>query len=146
MLKETPFAKRMLALFITAAFIACGGGSSVACRQRGAALHNRMEEIKRKAYDALKIGTTKAGVIQFYAENNIPLTFDQFGAKGTIHTSGCSPFGCGSNDAIIGVRVDLDQKGSVMEGTGGDCDVYRLPVAGRAWTFRSRRATALPTS
>lgn len=103
----------ILMLLIIAGLCSCGGGSSVACKQRGAALNARVQEIRHKAHDALKIGSTRAEVTQFFKENNIPLDFDQFGASGTIATSGCSPVGCGSNDAIIGVRVPLDPSGRV---------------------------------
>ncbi|HEY6250916.1 MAG TPA: hypothetical protein VI685_13230 [Candidatus Angelobacter sp.] len=105
----------LLALAVVMSIFGCDGGNSVECRQRGAALSKRVEELKQKAQAALKIGSSKAEVSRFYKENDIPLDFDQFGATGTIRTSGCSPFGCGSNDAIIGVRVELDREAKVKK-------------------------------
>jgi hypothetical protein len=87
--------------------------TSVACKKRGMALANREETLKRRAHDSLKIGTKRTDVILFFTENDIPLSFDQFGASGIITTSGCAPFGCGADSAIIGVRVELDGEGNV---------------------------------
>jgi len=110
-----PPAISIFTLAVVVTISSCGGGNSVQCRQRGAALSRRVEELKQKAQAALKIGSSKTEVTQFFKQNDIPLDFDQFGASGTIRTTGCSPFGCGSNDAIIGVRVYLDQKGAVKK-------------------------------
>jgi hypothetical protein len=34
---------------------------------------------------------------------------------GTLYTSGCGPLGCGTDSALIGVRVKLDSAGAVAE-------------------------------
>ena len=103
----------LLVLLMIGGLSSCGGGNSAECRHRAAALNARVEEIKHKAHDTLKIGSTRDEVTRFYNENDIPLTFDRSGARGTIGTTGCSPVGCGSNDAIIGVSVPLDSSGKV---------------------------------
>lgn len=86
---------------------------STACKQRGVAYEARVESLKRAALEQLKVGTKKEDVVRFFAENKFPITFDRSSATGTIYTLGCSPFGCGTDEALIGLRVDLDEAGSV---------------------------------
>jgi hypothetical protein len=86
---------------------------STACKQRGVAYNARVESLERAALEQLKIGTKKENVVRFFAENKFPLSFDKSGATGTIYTTGCSPFGCGTDEALIGIRVDLDEAGNV---------------------------------
>ena len=87
---------------------------SAACRQRGDALSARVETLKREAHNKLKVGTKKDAVIRFFAENGIPATFNSSEASGTIHTSGCAPSGCGSDAALLGLRVKVDEAGTVV--------------------------------
>jgi hypothetical protein len=84
------------------------------CKQRGAAYTGRVEKLKREAHEKLKIGTKKDGVIRFFKENGIPVTFSREEATGTIHTTGCAPRGCGSDDALIGLRVKVNEAGTVV--------------------------------
>ena len=35
-------------------------------------------------------------------------------AQGSINGVGCAPFGCGRDDAIIGVSVNVDSDGTVV--------------------------------
>jgi hypothetical protein len=86
---------------------------STACKQRGAAYQARVKGLERAAIDQLKIGTKKEDVVRFFAENKFPISFDRSSATGTIYTLGCSPNGCGTDEALIGLRVDLDEAGSV---------------------------------
>src|SRR5579863_1854437 len=86
---------------------------SAACKQRGAAYEARVETLRREAHDKLKIGG-KDAVIHFFAENSIPVTFNRDEASGTIYTSGCAPSGCGSDSALIGLRVKVDEAGTVI--------------------------------
>jgi hypothetical protein len=72
-----------------------------------------MEALKRTAHDRLRIGTKRDEVIRFFAENGIPLTIEGDDASVSILTSGCSPFGCGSDAFLLGVRVKLDEAGNV---------------------------------
>jgi hypothetical protein len=85
-----------------------------ACKQRGDAYYARVEALKRDAHEKLKIGTKKDAVIRFFTENGIPVTFSRDEAAGTIYTTGCSPSGCGSDDALLGLRVKVDETGSVV--------------------------------
>jgi hypothetical protein len=84
---------------------------SAQCIQRGVALNSQVEALQRRALEKLTIGAEKDDVVHFFAENNFPITFTQNGATGTIYTSGCSPKGCGTDQALIGLRVDLDNAG-----------------------------------
>jgi len=83
------------------------------CMKRGAEFNARVEEIKNKAHDKLKIGTHKDDVARFFAENSIPVFITKLEARGTVFTTGCSPVGCGTNKALIGVAVELDESGTV---------------------------------
>ncbi len=87
---------------------------NAACKQRGAAYEARVETLKREAHEKLKIGTKKDAVARFFAENGIPVTFNRDEASGTIYTSGCAPSGCGSDDALLGLRVKVDRAGTVV--------------------------------
>lgn len=73
-----------------------------------------MEKLKKDAHQTLKIGAKKQDVIRFFAENDIPVTFVEGEATGTIYTAGCAPSGCGSDDALLGLRVKVDDEGTVI--------------------------------
>ncbi len=89
--------------------------SHKACKLRAEALTARVESLRRDAEKRLTIGAKKEDVIRFFSESNIPLSFDPIsGASGTIYTTGCSPFGCGADSALIGVRVPVDSTGTVQ--------------------------------
>jgi hypothetical protein len=87
---------------------------STACKQRGAAYAARVEKLKRDAHQNLKIGTKKEDVTRFFAENGIPLSFIEGEATGTIYTTGCAPSGCGSDEALLGLKVKVDKAGTVI--------------------------------
>jgi hypothetical protein len=86
---------------------------STACKQRGIAFNAQVDALERDAIDKLKIGTKKEDVIRFFAENKFPISFDRSFVTGTIYTLGCSPNGCGTDQALIGLSVDLDEAGNV---------------------------------
>ena len=88
--------------------------SFVACRQRRAAFLARVQNLERDAPERLRMGTKKSEVIRFFAENGLPLTFDGRRAGGVVATTGCAPFGCGSDSAIIGVSLEVDEVGTVQ--------------------------------
>lgn len=90
--------------------------SRMACKKRGAALSARVRDIESNAHKMLTIGVEKDDVIRFFAESNIPVFFDPASnsAVGTVYATGCSPFGCGADSALIGVRVKLDLAGTVQ--------------------------------
>jgi hypothetical protein len=98
------------------------------CKRRNAAFERRIDSIRRDARDRLKVGTPKDDVARFYRENEIPFSvhlFKEIGfeAIGTLYTSGgCAPLGCGTDDALIGVRVRVDADGTVT----GDPEVVDL--------------------
>jgi len=86
---------------------------STTCKQRGAAYQIRVESLEQAALEQLKIGTKKDDVVRFFAENKFPLSFGKSGATGTIYTTGCSPFGCGTDEAVIDLSIELDEAGNV---------------------------------
>jgi hypothetical protein len=73
-----------------------------------------VETLKREVHEKLKIGAKKDAVIRFFAENGIPLSFSRDEASGTIYTTGCAPSGCGSDAALLGLRVKVDEAGTVV--------------------------------
>lgn len=87
---------------------------STACKQRGAAYSARVEALKREAHEKLNIGSKKDAVVRFFVENGIPVTFSRDEASGTISMSGCAPSGCGSDAALLGLRVKVDEAGTVV--------------------------------
>jgi hypothetical protein len=87
----------------------------VACNKRGAAFELRVDSIRRDADEKLSVGTTSDDVARFFAEHGIPFQIVQSEAMGTLYTTGCGPLGCGTDSALIGVRVKLDSAGAVTE-------------------------------
>jgi hypothetical protein len=85
----------------------------IACIERDEAFTQRVESIKRDAREQLKIGTKKEEISRFFTEHGIQLSIDNSEAIGTLYTSGCSPLGCGTDSALIGVRVNVDRTGTV---------------------------------
>jgi hypothetical protein len=97
---------------------------STACKQRGSVYSAKVEKLKRDAQEKLRVGTKKDAVIRFFDENGIPVTFSRHEASGTIYTTGCAPSGCGSDAALLGLRVEVDETGTVLS----------EPVAGTLYT------------
>jgi len=89
---------------------------SADCKERGRAYELRVETLKSDARTTLRIGTHKEDVIRFFEENGLPVSFDKGLSEyeGTINTKGCSPAGCGSDDALLGLRVKVDSLGTVV--------------------------------
>jgi hypothetical protein len=93
------------------------------CHRHNAAFERRIDGIRRDASQQLKIGAKKADVARFYAEHGIPFEVVSWPLKegvgleaiGTLYTvGGCAPLGCGTNNALIGVRVRVNADGSVV--------------------------------
>ena len=87
---------------------------SGACKQRGKAYAVRVEKLKTEARARLRIGTHKEQVIRFFQENELPVSFDGDEYEGTVYLKGCAPAGCGSDDALLGLRVKVDNTGTVI--------------------------------
>lgn len=85
-----------------------------ACKLREKSYQERAEKLKADAHTALTIGTRKDAVVRFFEANGIPLTLTSSEANGTIHLLGCAPSGCGSDDAILGLRVKVDKAGTII--------------------------------
>ncbi len=90
-------------------------GDQIACNKRGREFALRVESIKHDANKKLPIGTRSDDVARFFTEHDIPLQIAESYAIGTLYTSGCGPLGCGTDWALIGVRVKLDSTGAVTE-------------------------------
>jgi len=93
------------------------------CKHRAADFQAKVERIKTAAKTRLMPGTNRAGVISFFASENIPVDFHQTPvgdeASGQIYVTGlpeCSSVACGDDSALIGVRVDVDGNGTVVSG------------------------------
>ncbi len=84
------------------------------CKQRGKAYAERAERLKQDAGEVLKVGTKKEIVVSFFKEQGIPATFSGNEITGTIRLKGCAPAGCGTDDGILGLRVEVDQEGTVV--------------------------------
>ena len=91
------------------------------CHQRNALFGRQIETIKQDARAQIKRGTKKSDVARFFAEHSIPFSIVGSGAFGTpeaigtLSTSGCAPFGCGSDAGVITVHVKLDEAGAATE-------------------------------
>ncbi|HXA50682.1 MAG TPA: hypothetical protein VNV86_10280 [Candidatus Acidoferrum sp.] len=97
---------------------------SPACKQRGANFETRVERLKQDARKSLAIGNKKDAVIRFFAENGLPAGFLKGEVTGTVTVSGCAPAGCGSDLALFGMRVAVDNQGTVIA----------APVVGAVYT------------
>jgi hypothetical protein len=85
------------------------------CIERGKAYDARVEKLKRDAGEILKVGTKKDVVVRFFQDHEIPPEFVGNEVTGTIHLKGgCPPPGCGSEDALLGLRVPVDKEGTVI--------------------------------
>lgn len=91
---------------------------SAACKAQGKAFGERIRNLRRDAANRLKVGTQKEDVIRFYQENGLPVSFgkslNEYEYEGTITTKGCAPAGCGTDNAILGLRVKADSNGTVV--------------------------------
>jgi hypothetical protein len=108
--------KHIVTAVVAIVFITGGGWfgfKRYRCQHRSAAFRRRIENIRADAHEQLKIGTARPEVSRFFSEHNIPFEIVNSEAYGTLQTTGCAPIGCGTDEAIIGVRVQLDATGSV---------------------------------
>jgi hypothetical protein len=74
----------------------------------------RAEKLNQDARDGLVIGTKREAVVRFFEEHGLPVTFANGEASGTISVMGCAPRGCGSDAALLGLRVKVDLDGTVI--------------------------------
>jgi len=110
------FLKRhRVAVIVVVAGLALLGLKEYRCKLRGAAFARQVESLKRDAAKELKIGSNKNDVARFFTEHKIPFAILESEAYGSLRTPGCAPLGCGTDAAFIGVRVKLDEAGTVTE-------------------------------
>lgn len=84
------------------------------CAERNARLQAQVRYLEDDAHNALRLGVKKPGVAQFFQEHGMKVSFGYGSALGSINVTGCSPFGCGRDDATIGVSVNVDPEGTVV--------------------------------
>ena len=91
------------------------------CKQRAADFEAKVKRIEANAKVSLKPGTNKADVTSFFASEKIPMGSYQIGERnevsGQIYVTGlaeCASVACGNDSALIGVRVDVDENGTVV--------------------------------
>jgi hypothetical protein len=105
------------AAIVPVAGIGWFGMKQYRCKQRNAAFSRRVKIVEQDAHKQRKVGTKKDGVARFYTEHKIPfdvVRFKDVGSEaiGTLYAvGGCAPLGCGTNNALIGVRVKVDANG-----------------------------------
>ena len=78
-----------------------------------------MAQLKKDAHEKLRIGTKEDAVREVFDAHGLPFNVLRSGdhkeGAGTIHVrGGCAPRGCGSEDALIGLRVELRLEGTVI--------------------------------
>lgn len=91
------------------------------CKQRAADFEARVKRIEANAKISLKPGTKHADVTRFFESEKIPMNFyhiaGQNEVSGQIYVTGiaeCASVACGDDSALIGVRVDVDESGTVV--------------------------------
>jgi len=91
------------------------------CKQRAADLEARVKRIEANARISLKPGAKKADVTRFFASEKIPTNSYHIAGRnevsGQIYVKGlteCSSVACGDDSALIGVRVEVDENGTVV--------------------------------
>jgi hypothetical protein len=95
------------------------GLHQIDCKKRNEAFSLRVKIVEQDAHKRLKVGTKKDDVARFYTQHEIPFQvvwLKDVGSEaiGTLYTvGGCAPLGCGTNNALIGVRVKVDGDGTV---------------------------------
>jgi hypothetical protein len=93
------------------------------CERTNGEFTGRIEAMKQDAREQLKIGTRKAGVSQFFTEHGMTFGVRGLEVSGQLYTTGgCAPVGCGTDRALIGVRVKIAQDGTVT----GDPEVVAM--------------------
>ena len=88
--------------------------SHVRCAARNAQLQERVNRLQNDARERLKIGVTKANVARFFDEHGMTVTFGYGVAQSSMNAVGCAPFGCGRDDVIFGVSVNVNSEGTVV--------------------------------
>jgi hypothetical protein len=109
--------RHRIALVVTVivACVAWIGVREYRCKLRGDAFANLVARLKTDAAEQLKVGASKADLDRFFLDHKIPYKIQESQAFGTLRTEACAPLGCFKDTAFIGVRVSLDEAGTVTE-------------------------------
>lgn len=91
----------------------------IECMTRDAVFRRRIRDLNMEAQQQLKVGTKKESVAHFFEQHKMESVITKFAssrlAYGAIHTiGGCSPLGCGTDNAVIAVEVYLDKEDTVI--------------------------------
>src|SRR3954470_8780419 len=81
-----------------------------ACHARGLAVNSRIKSIETAADSKLHVGSSKDDVVNFFRAIDFPVVLIKGQAYGSVKALSCSPFGCGTDEIMIRVQVDLDSK------------------------------------
>lgn len=95
--------------------IAWMGVRSFRCWRRGEAFSRQVQSIRADANQQLKIETKREDVARFFEQHSVPFVTYENMAEGGLSTTGCAPFGCGADRAMLRVQVKLDAAGAVTE-------------------------------
>lgn len=82
---------------------------------RNAVFRVLVERLKSDASDQLRIGVDKAQAVRFFSEHHMQVDFHLGEASGSLQTTGCAPFGCSKDTALIQVHVSVDSQGTVTD-------------------------------
>ena len=85
-----------------------------ACKQRGVLLDEIVQRLEKSAKAQLRIGSGKDSVIRFLNENGFKPEYIQNEIQGEVIVTGCAPPGCGTDDVLVGVRVEVNGQGTVV--------------------------------
>lgn len=80
------------------------------CAKQNAALRQQLDRLEDDAREQLRIGADKDQIIRFFERHQMSATFHRGKASGDLRTTGCAPFGCGADTAIIGVSIAIDSQ------------------------------------
>jgi|ERR1700728_1517738 len=91
------------------------------CKQRAADFQARVKRIRGDAKLSAKPGTKEADVASFFASEKIPMDSYKIAGRnevsGQIYVTGlaeCASAACGNDSAMIGIRVEVDEHGTVV--------------------------------
>jgi len=90
--------------------------SRTACKRSNIDFQRRIDALQLELTKNILRGTTKKDVERFLSDHHFSVIFNRNQAIGTMSSSGgCAPFGCGTNEILLGVTIRLDSNGSVAE-------------------------------
>lgn len=111
-MKNRKFGVAMVLIIAAAGWI---GVRSFRCKRRGEAFSRQVQAIRTDAHEQLGIGAKPDDIARFFEKHGIPFVTYEQRAQGQLSTTGCAPFGCGTDRASLFVSVKLDDARAVKE-------------------------------